>query len=290
MNIKINKLLEENIKLSVENKGLLEQYNALVQKNDTLEQQNIALTSSSNKEKIHRFLSIISHDVKAPLWSIKNIFDYTKDDESKQQIIEFLPEIHKSINNTVGLLENLLEWTKNSNIKERAHKNIINLKGSILKTLEIYELSIKSKQLVIEINCDESLQIEFHKEMFYTVLRNLLNNAVKYSPKNGNIVINCYKLGDKIKFNLSNTAYCVNDEQVAYLNCEATKSVKSLQNEVGSGLGLMIVKEFLELNNTTIQYTNENNTYINCTLNFEAHISNVLKAVKSENHSNISAN
>ncbi len=277
------KIKKSNVSLTEMNEDLKKMYDLLIEKNNLLESQKTNLSSNNNKEKIHRFLSIISHDVKAPLWSIKNIFDYTKDDKTNKQIVEFIPEIHKTINNTVGLLENLLEWSKNSNNKGQATKEIIVLKPYIENIMDLYILSIKSKNLIVEINCKNDLQIIYEKDVLLTIFRNVLSNAIKYAPINGHVLINCIKIDNQIKFSISNTAFCVNDEQVAYLNGSSSYPVKSLQNEVGSGLGLMIVKDFLENNDTPIIYSNEGNKYITCTITFESSTNNVLKALKKKN-------
>ncbi len=275
------KLKKENTNLNGKNENLQHLYKSLVAKNIILEKQQINFNAENNIQKVHRFLSIISHDVKAPLISIKNIFDYTKEDTSHQQIVEFIPEIGKTINNTVSLLENLLEWSKNSNNLETGHNEQIRLQPFINQILELYAVTIKSKNLLLEIECDPTLRLFYNKDVLHTVIRNLISNAVKYTPENGNIIITSFKINNQLFLKISNTAYCVNDKQIHFLNCNANTPVKSLQLEVGSGLGLMIVKDFLYRNNASIKFANDCDTFITCTVSFDLGNSRVLKSIQS---------
>ncbi len=275
----ILKLLStENTSLNLINSDLLAAQKILIEKNNKLELSNHKEILTARKHTAEKLISIIAHDVKAPLITVKRVLEMSNNEKTKAEALLLLPEVEKTVASTVGLLDNLLDWAKQTLQKKSEAKSILPLNKLVLEALELYNLSVVDKKLNVSLELNPSSWVEFNADAIKTVMRNVINNLVKFSPVNGDVKIVLQRNGDRIKLLTYNEAFCVSDEQIRLLNCSKDQSVKNLQLESGSGVGLMLVKDILTANNATIQYSNNNNQYIVTELVFNASNIRVLTA------------
>jgi len=203
-----------------------------------------------NKTK-DKFFSIIAHDLKSPFNSMlgfSNLLNDSFDEFSKSEQKEYIGIIHKNIQNTYKLLENLLVWsrTQKGSITYSPDKENLSLLSS--EIIQVTKLSAENKSIELKNEIDSGIYINADKNMVSTILRNLINNAIKFTPKNGEIVIKAQKSKDDfVKVSIQDNGIGISTEIKSQLfDISKNTSTKGTENETGTGLGLLICKEFVE--------------------------------------------
>jgi two-component system, sensor histidine kinase and response regulator len=250
----------DNNVLAEINTDLMQMHNELVAKNNRLVVERTEI--DINNKQLSKIFSIIAHDLKSPLVSVRNILNYAKDDvNTKSQISEYIPDISKTVNNTVTLLDNLLVWSR-SQTQNELRQEVIHLKASFDEIIDLYGLALKSKNIIIEIENPLNALISFNKPMLHTILRNLISNAVKFTPLNGKIKIVAVPVHNSIKIQICNEVINVTDDTIEKLNDSADLLQLGTAGENGSGFGLVVTKDFLKSNNTELAFYQKNNKII----------------------------
>jgi len=203
-----------------------------------------------------RFFSIIAHDLKSPfngLLGLTNILHEDFDTLSENEKKEFSGIIKESTNDIYKLLENLLEWSASQTGRLHLAKKPIDLTAMTEKILKTNQPAINKKQLEIVLGADNNKTPYADKETISTVLRNLISNAIKFTPKGGKISI---KISDYFAGNQPEILVEVADNGVG-IQPEHMKDLfvlnkkyrsQGTDKETGTGLGLLLCKEFVEKN------------------------------------------
>ena len=245
---KLEKLVaERTAEIQTKNELLNSQAFALTQKNDQLKDLN------STKD---RLFSIISHDLRSPFNAILGFQDLLLHDYFELSEVERLNKIRKvhSITSQVYyLVDNLLNWAsiQSSNIQ---HKPVrFNVKDIIFEKLDLYRTIAESKGIHFAHQLPDDLIAYADVDLLETTLRNLINNAIKFTPNGGNILVHAWKNHEFIQFSVVDSGIGMTPEQIASLfDLEKTKSKNGTNGEKGSGLGLVLCKELVEKNNGII--------------------------------------
>ena len=197
-----------------------------------------------------KFFSIIAHDLKSPFSGILGFSELLRDEASNldiDSIIEYAGIIHESGLHTFGLLENLLEWARiqQDRIPFEPHEILFN---SIVNTeFEVLKNSAIQKNIELIQNIDGNLIITADENMVSTVLRNLVSNAIKFTPKGGEVKVDARVEGDDVKISVSDTGIGIKPETIEKLfKIETSFTTRGTENEKGTGLGLLLCKEFIE--------------------------------------------
>jgi len=213
-----------------------------------------------NDEK-DKFFSIIAHDLKSPFNALLNLSEFLVEDLpdlSIEEIKSFSKEINKSAHNVYNLLLNLLQW---SQIKTgRLKKSFENIALSSLLNNTIVLLdnvaSKKSIQLINEI--DSSHFFNGDRTMISSVLQNLISNSIKFSKRNGKIIVSSKIDKDKIVVSVRDTGVGISNENIEKLfKLDEHLSTFGTANESGTGLGLILSKELVEQNGGKIWVESE---------------------------------
>lgn len=228
--------------------------NLLENKNRTIEQSEkelIRLNAAKNK-----FFSIIAHDLKNPFHTVMGYSqllskEYDKFSETERR--KFASDINQSTTNIFRLLQNLLEWSRSQTGRLVFLPREIDF-GYILKNaLSVLRTPAEKKNISIELNFDKSLTVFVDPQMIETVLRNLINNAIKFTPENGKITIAAWKTDNQVEIKITDTGVGIAREELLTLfKIDSTIKRKGTNNEDGSGLGLILCKEFVEKHNGEI--------------------------------------
>jgi signal transduction histidine kinase len=222
--------------------------------NEVYRLKNVEL-AQANATK-NKFFSIISHDLRSPIAIIQsyiNLIQQNIDDYDKNMILEMTEDLDKSVKSTSLLLQNLLTWSKLNTNEIKYNQRKINLSDVINEIISTLSINIKQKQLSAENWISDNLMIDTDEDMVKTILRNLLNNAIKYSNKHGKIIFSANEKDDSIEISVKDSGVGIHRNNISKLfEIGSKKSVRGTANEKGSGLGLILCREFAELCGGTI--------------------------------------
>ncbi len=213
-----------------------------------IEQQNTELTElNATKDK---FFSIIAHDLRSPFTAIIGFSEVLAKDIEKYDkvaIKEFAHDIHNSANQTMALLENLLEWARlqNGGISPNfAPNHLLSMTNEICL---LYNDSVKSKNIKLENTITSELTVNCDINMTKTVIRNLISNAIKFTGKQGTILISALQKENIIEVHVSDTGVGISAQAIPNLfRIDKSLSTDGTEHEKGTGLGLLLCKELIE--------------------------------------------
>jgi len=226
---------------------------------ETIEQQNIMLLQL-NKTK-DRLFAIIGHDLRSPLGSLEGVSDVI-DNLVKQQKFERLQQVSEQIEISVKrmtvLLDNLLKWSFLQTKQLIFNPQKLNIYEMVESTLEFIRPLADLKQIKIINKSHSKLYVTADDNLMKTVLRNLISNAVKFTNKHGAIEILSESDETFVNIMIKDTGVGIDVEKSGNIfEINENKISVGTNNEKGTGLGLVLCKEFVEMHNGTITYTTE---------------------------------
>jgi signal transduction histidine kinase len=205
---------------------------------------------NSTKDKL---FSIIGHDLRSPF---NNILGFSKlliekvNDPSFTKNENYLKFIYNSANNTLILLDNLLNWAKSQTGMINLNRERIVLSDSILEIIKHYNPIAKAKNITLNYFTEDEIEIYADKNLLNTVLRNLISNAIKFTNTKGKISIYAIENKDFVEVTISDNGIGISKERLKQLFLLTPDSCAvGTANEKGSGLGLLICKDFIEKHN-----------------------------------------
>jgi len=238
-----------------DNEGNINNYVAIKENITEKKQMEEILVKSEKKLREanatkDKFFSIIAHDLKNPFNSIvgfsdlllKNIDKYDKD-----KILNFVKNINNSSKQAFILLENLLLWARSQsgNIEFYPTKN--NLKNIIQENILLAENQANNKEIQIENHITDDYFVFCDKNMINTVIRNLLTNAVKFTTNKGKITTAIKLIENNYEVTISDTGVGISPENIDKLfRIDSKHQTLGTADEKGTGLGLILCKEFIE--------------------------------------------
>jgi len=211
------------------------------------------LLQTINAEK-DKFFSILAHDLKGPLSAFLGATQILTEEiqtMTLEEIKEITISMKESAYNIYGLLENLLEWSRLKRGMMNFSPEKINVKQTTTACIEVLKESAHKKKIKINYSLPEDLEIYADSHMFETVIRNLISNAIKFTPKSGEINVSATTTTDNnIEIKIRDTGIGMNKELIdrLFLLNEKTNR-KGTEGEPSTGLGLFLCKEFIEKHN-----------------------------------------
>ncbi len=198
------------------------------------------------------FISIISHDLKNPFHSIIAFSDMMIkdfDSLSDEEKILSLKEINKAAKSSNELLDNLLSWSMSQRGMIPLIPQKINLRQIVNTTLEVLRPSAKRKNIIVKNNVPGDLYIYADQNTISTVVRNLITNSIKFTREGGEVVISAKKSGNKIEVDISDSGIGIKQEDLDNLfRIDAIQTTYGTAKEKGTGIGLILCKEFIDKN------------------------------------------
>jgi signal transduction histidine kinase len=197
-----------------------------------------------------KFFNIIAHDLKSPFSGILGLSEFLMESFDKmdeKQKIRYIEAINSTANNANSLLENLLVWARTQTNSIEFDPVLIPLEDLIKSSIEFSEAICQGKNIKIQYKMEDPIEIFADVNMITTILRNLINNAVKYSHKDENILIESFKKEDHAVVSVSDHGVGMDQGRLKDLFIiSETASTPGTGNEKGTGLGLILCKEFIE--------------------------------------------
>lgn len=226
------------------------------------QQQRIELKAAAlerlDSEK-NKLFSIISHDLRAPIGSVKQYITFLKDKdltESEKQIAE--DSLLKSTDEAYQLLDSLLIWTKSQMAGANAVLQKLNVKTALVLTMSQAKSYAEDKQIVLKQNIG-NLEILADEQMLQLVIRNLLFNAIKFSHVGGEILFETSLVNETVVFKVQDHGVGISEENQKKVFSLDVKSNVGTLKERGTGLGLLLCKEYTNLQNGNIWFESEVN-------------------------------
>jgi two-component system, sensor histidine kinase and response regulator len=212
-----------------------------------LQKQTVELTELNTLK--NKLFSVISHDLKTPMYALRNLFRTIQQQNlPAEEIKNMLPDVINDLNYTTGLMENLLQWAKSQMQSECINTQKLDISKMIAEVIQLLKLQADAKQLWIESKMDPAVYIMADKDMISLVLRNLLSNAIKFTPEKGRISIGVNEMPSYVEVFIKDTGTGISEEALHKINGNDYYTTNGTAHEQGTGLGLMLCKEFLGKN------------------------------------------
>ncbi len=211
--------------------------------------------NQSNQVK-NKLFSIISHDLKNEIHGLDNTLNLLRDNLiSEKEFKEFLPLLSNSTHQTSILLTNLLNWSKSQMNKLKAQPEHIDFHNIIQKKFIFFQSKASLKGVKLVNNLAQGTRIYADEDMITIVTQNLIANAIKFCNQGDTVTIYKRDKGSLIEICFQDTGIGIPKESMDKLFSEETYTTAGTNNEVGTGLGLKICKEMINLNGGEITVT-----------------------------------
>ena len=206
----------------------------------------------------NKFFSILAHDLKNPFHTILGFidaFEIKMDSLTKEKRLMYLGKIKAASNELYKLLEDLLQWSRVQDGKLKFEPRNFNLTDSVKNYLEVLLPQTEQKEIVLTNNLEKEIIVFADMDLVGMIIRNLLVNAFKFSYRNGEVIIDYELDGDFVKLFIKDNGIGIKAEDRDKLfSIEKTLSQKGTEGEKGTGLGLILCKEFVEINGGEIGF------------------------------------
>ena len=203
-----------------------------------------------------KFFNIVAHDLKNPFTSMLGSSELLYDNidaMTPENIKDLALILNDSAKGGYSILLNLLDWSRSQTGQINVSPQIINLKDIINENISNLYLPASIKEISINYESAEDIILTADKNMLNTILRNLLSNALKYTNKNGKVVVSAESNPDHITIYIKDNGVGIPGERLDKLfKLDMKNSIPGTQNEQGTGLGLKLCKEFVEKHGGTI--------------------------------------
>ena len=229
---------------------------------DIKNNENRLIELNATKDK---FFTIIGHDLRAPITNCSGLSDFlTKklDNGDLEGASKVAGMIKDSSNKILSLLVNLLEWSRLQTGKIKFQPEIIDSERIIESTVKLFEVALKDKNITLTTEIEPGETIFADQQMISAVVRNLVSNAIKFSNIGGGIFICAtYKTPKEFTISIKDNGIGMPPEMQAKLfKIQETNTRRGTQNEEGTGIGLLLCKEFIEYHHGSITVVSiENN-------------------------------
>ncbi len=238
--------------LSLKNKELKEANNKLIESERHLRDLN------ATKD---RFFSIIAHDLKNPfgaLLGFSELLNQNYESNSKQETKEIIALIYESAQKLYKLLDNLLQWSR-SQIGNIVYKpELFPLLPVVQQEIELLDNMVSKKNIKITQRVGDHIMVFADPNIISIIIRNLISNAIKFSNDKGKILINAEEKDGMVEVAISDFGIGIEDDDIKKLfRLDESFSTKGTADEEGTGLGLLLCKEFIVKNKGKIWVTSE---------------------------------
>lgn len=205
-----------------------------------------------------KLFSVVSHDIKAPLTSLKLSLALAKIDKlNPEEFAAISTEIENHLDQTTNFIQNLLQWAKFQLQGETVKPTQLDLQNLIQETLDLLETEFRQKVITVHKEIHHSVYAYADPTMTRSVIRNLLTNAIKFTPAGGNITIAGKAENDEVIISVKDTGAGIPPAHQKSMFTLESLTTPGTQQETGTGLGLVLCKEFVEKNNGRIWFITE---------------------------------
>ena len=224
-----------------------------------LAQSRLVALAEVNDTK-NKLFSIVAHDLRAPLASVESYLTQLNNlalNADEKKMIEH--HLLESTRQTSEMLQNILYWSRDQMEGIKANLGAVFLHETLKQTLNLQQILAKEKNITLTYQINEHLQVIADADMLALIVRNLLNNAVKFSLPGGEIKLSTEEIGNNCIIAISDNGIGVNDENIKDMFSLNNKGTYGTHNEKGIGLGLVLAKTYIALQNGDIWFKSNPN-------------------------------
>ncbi len=229
---------------------LLDKNTQLEEKNALLDDRNLQLQEANASKD--QFFSILGHDLRSPLTGLIGIISLLNDNidsYSMAKVKNMLKRAKVVCESLTALLENLLTWARMQCGTLEWHPQPIDIKTVAMFNLELIQPQAEHKQIVLQNNITDSCMVYADFQMVSTIMRNLLSNSIKFTQPGGTVTLSTQAAADALTICISDTGIGIDARDLPKLFTIGTKFMRlGTAHEKGTGLGLILCKEFVERN------------------------------------------
>ena len=225
---------------------------------------------NNSKDKL---ISLISHDLRSPFNSLlgfSEILTTEYDTLTHDEIQEYLKVIHEASNNLYGMTNNLLHYSRVQMDRIEFKPKILKLLKTINRSLNLLKGNAVKKQINLSLNVDKDLQVFADEDMLNSIIQNDISNSIKFTDKNGDVDISAKEIIETpekvfVEITIKDNGVGINQQDLEKIKKDLIFSTPGTEREYGTGLGLVLVKEFIEKNGGKVwinSKVNEGTTFI----------------------------
>ncbi len=264
---------ETNLLLTLQKSEIESKNKELIQLNEEILAQKEEITSISNEVEMQniqlhelnatkdKFFSIIAHDLRNPFSIIiggLTLVDKAVKDNDQKQSLRFIDMLQTSANGAYKLLENLLEWARSQTGSFEFKPQKLSLKGIVSDTIAMCNQQAKDKNISLTEDLPDQIAVYADQNMLNTIIRNLITNAIKFTHKGGNIHLSCVCNDRNIALSVRDNGIGMDENtRIKLFKINEKISILGTEQERGTGLGLLLCKEFVEKHGGSIWVESE---------------------------------
>ena len=237
-------ILNKNRALHKSNLEIKQQQTEISEKASLLKKQTEELSELNGlKDKL---FSVIAHDLKSPMYALRNLFRNMKEyDIPAEEIKTMIPDVVNDLNFTTSLMDNLLQWARSQMQSDSVRATKLDMSELTESVLKLLRLQAEAKHIFVESKVAPGTFALADKEMIHLVLRNLVSNAIKFTPENGSVTVKVSESSSLMEIAVEDTGMGISAEALEKINQKNYYTTKGTASESGTGLGLMLCKEFI---------------------------------------------
>ena len=245
--------ISQQIALSIQNSLLF----------DNLERKVVERTKelkAANTTK-DRFFSVIGHDLRSPLAALEGVselINYYNKKGDTEKVSSLGEKISVTAQNVNKLLDNLLNWSLSQKGEITYNPEVIELKPLIREVEDLFLNNISAKEIKYTCDLSDDILIMADRNMVFSIIRNLLSNSIKFTPTGETIDLKTEIVNDAVLITLQDSGVGISKDKIDKLfTFKDKKSTLGTNREKGTGLGLVLVKEFVEMNKGSITFESQ---------------------------------
>lgn len=247
-------LTEKNEEIAAQNEELQQSKEEIATQRDLVKSQNNQLQKTNDtKDKL---FSIISHDLRSPIGSLKNLFDLIAQNQVSVEDFKaiFFPKLRHSVGSLYDTLDNMLQWSYSQMEGIKSNPEKIDIQTVVNDTIALFSEIAIAKQITITPRVPSGATAYADLNQVRLVMRNLLNNALKFTLEKGMITITATQIEGFVEIAVKDTGMGMTENQLKSLFDPTTRlSTRGTSGERGTGLGLILCKEMIESNGGQIR-------------------------------------
>ncbi len=216
------------------------------------EEKNVSLSQTITIKE--RLMSMLAHDVRSPVTSLENMLILSRDKLiTTEEFAQLSDLLLVETTHLKGMLDNTLLWANQQTSSIKIQKKAIAVFPLIQSIIEIYKPGILLKKLNLQNAIPKGTIINTDPDVFHIIFRNILSNAIKFTPSEKSIIISCINSGSKITIQVMDEGVGMDEQVLEKINSGTIYTTRGTENEKGSGLGISFIKELVKKSGDTFE-------------------------------------